>query len=270
MNRLIIARANVNRIKLFGGASVETEGGPISGRAAQRHRVALLALLATTRRLYRSRDQLIAFLWPDADAERGRKLLSDSIYRLNQALGNDAVTGTGEDVRLDRDQVGSDVADFESAIDARDWQQAADLYTGPFLDGFVLPNAGEFDQWMEAERAQYARLAAKAIEALAVEARTEGRLAEAVEIWQRLAGLVPDDSRVAMELMRALEASGNRAGAIRHARIHASLLREALGVEPDRAVQDLADQIARRTAAVVTPASPSVASRVAGRRPGAA
>ena len=33
--------------------------------------VALLALLSTTRRLYRGRDQLVTVLWPDADAERG-------------------------------------------------------------------------------------------------------------------------------------------------------------------------------------------------------
>ena len=254
----------MSRLKLFGGAVVDAEGEPITGRAAQRHRIALLALLATTRRLYRSRDQLTALLWPEADSERGRKLLSDSIYRINQALGADAITGTGEDVRLDRDQVSSDVADLESALDARDWSQVADLYTGPFLDGFFLPNANEFDQWMEAERAHYARAAAKAIEALAVQARESGRLAEAVELWQRVAALGPDDSRVAMELMRALEASGNRAGALRHARVHASLLQETLGVEPDRAVQDLADQIARRTDAVIYPRAVAAASGDAG------
>lgn len=248
----------MNHLKLFAGAVLETETGPVSGRAAQRHRIALLALLSTTRRLYRSRDQLVAFLWPEADAERGRKLLSDSIYRINQALGGDAITGTGEDLRLNRDQVGSDVADFEAAVDARDWRRVAEIYAGPFLDGFFLPGATEFDQWMEVERAQYLRAAAKAIEALAVDAREAGRMTEAVELWQRLAALVPDDSRVAMELMRALESAGNRAAALRHGREHAKLLRETLGVEPDRSVRDLADQIARRGNGAVGSATASV------------
>lgn len=218
--------------------------GPITGRAAQRHRIALLALLATTRRLYRSRDQLTAFLWPDADAERGRKLLSDSIYRINRALDGDAITGTGDDLRLNRGVLGSDVADFEAAVDARDCQRVVELYAGPLLDGFFLPGSTEFDHWMETERAQYTRTYAKALEALAVKASEAGQAAEAVDWWHRLAALVPDDSRVAMELMRALESSGNRARALSHAREHALYLRETLGVQPDAAVQELAEQLA--------------------------
>jgi TolB-like protein/DNA-binding SARP family transcriptional activator len=237
----------VNRLKLFGGVALDAESGPITGRAAQRHRVALLALLSTTTRLHRSRDQLITFLWPEANPERGRKLLSDSIYRINQALGGDAVLGSGEDVRLNRSQLHTDVADVEAAMDVRDWRRVAELYAGPFLDGFFLPDAPEFDQWMEAERARYVRAACRAIEALAVAARDAGRVADALEWWQRLSALVPDDSRVAMELMRALEASGNRAGALRHARLHSHLLREQFDLEPDPFVQRLATQIAKRS-----------------------
>jgi Predicted integral membrane protein len=258
MDRHVVASPIANRLKLFGGAAVHAAGGPITGRAAQRHRIALLALLSTTRRLHRSRDQLVFFLWPEADAERGRKLLSDSIYRINQALGGDVITGTGEDLRLNRNQLESDVADFEAAVDARDWRGVATLYAGPFLDGFFLPGATDFDQWMENERAQYARTAAKAIESLAVEALEQGRVPEAVDWWQRLATLVPDDSRVAMELMRALELSGNRAGALRHARVHTELLRETAGVEPDRALRELAARMARRSEPSISREIPAV------------
>jgi DNA-binding SARP family transcriptional activator len=226
----------VNRLRLFGGAVLDAESGPVTGRATQRHRLALLALLATTRRRHRGRDQLVTVLWPDADAERGRRLLSDSIYRINQALGGEVLSA-----------IGDDVADFEEAVEARDWRRAVQLYSGPFLDGFYLPDAAEFDQWMEGERAHYARAAAKSLEALAVEARDAGHDADAVEWWQRLAAIVPDDSRVAMELMRSLERAGNRAGAVRHARVHAAVLRDILGLQPDRAVEELAEQISTRT-----------------------
>ncbi len=260
VDRPTVAVAITKRLKLFGGGALETEAGPLTGRAVQRHRIALLALLATTKRIHRSRDQLISFLWPDTGAERGRRLLSDSIYRVNQALGGDAITGTGDDVRLNRAQFSSDVADFEAAVDARDWHRAVELYAGPFLDGFYLPNSTEFDQWMETERAQYARVAARALECLATDARDAGRLAEAVDWWQRLAALQPDNSRVAVALMCALDASGNRAGALHHARVHSAYLRDTLGLEPDRAVQELADQIATQPAssvivATVTPRS---------------
>lgn len=260
--RQIASRPVLNRLTLFGGAVVDVAGEPVTGRAAQRHRIALLALLCSTRRPQRSRDQLVAHLWPDANAERGRKLLSDSIYRINQALGGDAITGTGDDIRLNRDQLASDVASFEAATDARDWRCAADLYAGPFLDGFFLPGAVELDQWIEIERAHYGRLAAKAIEALALGARENDRGTEEVELWQRLAALVPDDSRVAIELMRTLEKTGNRAGALRHARVHAALLRETLGVEPDRGVRELADRISKRSDPAVIASIPAASSRL--------
>jgi serine/threonine-protein kinase len=188
----------------------------------------------------------VFLLWPDSDADHGRKLLSDSIYRVNQALGGEAISRAGDDVRLNRAHLSSDVADFEAAVDAQDWQRAASLYAGPFLDGFFLPGAPEFDQWMESERAHHARTAARALEALAVEARNAGRLADAVEWWQRLAALAPEDSRVAVELVCALERAGNRAGALRHVAVHSLLLRERHGVEPDRSLVRVAEEIAER------------------------
>jgi DNA-binding SARP family transcriptional activator len=249
--RPFVASTTVTRLRLFGGAVIDAESGPITGRATQRHRLALLALLASTRRLYRGRDQIVTLLWPEADSERGRRLLSDSIYRINQALGGEVIVGAGDDVRLNRQQLGSDVADFEAGVDAQDWQRAVQLYCGPFLDGFYLPESTEFDQWMESERRQYARAAEKAIESLAVAARDANRVTDAVDWWQRLAAMVPDESRVALELMRAMERAGNRAGAIRHARVHATVLRDVLGLAPDRAVEELAELMAKRSDAPV-------------------
>jgi TolB-like protein len=248
----MIAPIRRNRLTLFGGAVLSADSQPITGRAAQRHRVALLALLASTTRVHRSRDHLMTLLWPTADAERGRKLLSDSIYRINQALGGDAVTGSAEEIRLNRGRLSTDAADLEGAMDERDWTRVAQIYRGSFLDGFFLPDAPEFDQWIEVERAHYARDVGKAFEALAMEARDAGKLSEALEWWQRYSSLAPDDSRVAMELMRALEASGNRAGALRHARVHTTLLRDTIGLEPDRSLQELADEIATRRESVVS------------------
>ncbi|MEP6779358.1 MAG: BTAD domain-containing putative transcriptional regulator [Gemmatimonadaceae bacterium] len=236
----------MNRLKLFGCAAVDADSGPITGRAAQRHRIALLSLLSTTRRASRSRDSLITLLWPDSRAERGRRLLSDSIYRINRALGDDIIAGNSEDIRINRAHLGSDVADFESAIETRNFRRAVDLYTGPFLDGFFLPASPDFERWLESERSHHAHAVARALEVLAVSARDECRATEAVDWWQRLSELVPDDSRVAMELMRAFEKAGNRAAALRHAQLHAAHLRETLGFDPDRGVQELASAIASR------------------------
>lgn len=157
--------------RLFGAPTVETVNGPLAGRAVQRHRIALLALLATARRGSRPRDQLIDLLWPDAGADRGRRLLSDSLYRINSALAVEALTGRGDSIEVDRSLLGSDVFELEEAIDAHDWPRAIRLHQSPFLDGFYLPGAVEFDQWMEAQRVRFQRSVTKAGETLNADAR---------------------------------------------------------------------------------------------------
>src|SRR5437867_4245144 len=99
-------------LRLLGGLSLTSSGGPVSGRASQRRRLALLAVLAVARGKPVSRDKLVALLWPDADAEHARHLLADSIYVLRDALGNDVLLGVGDDVSLNPERVGSDLAEF--------------------------------------------------------------------------------------------------------------------------------------------------------------
>jgi TolB-like protein len=168
--RLSVA-TSVPRLRLFGVPRIDTGEGAVGGRAMQRHRVALLALLATSRRAARGRDELIDLLWPDADLERGRRLLSDSIYRINRAVGCVALATRGDAVELDRELLASDVADVEAAIAQRDWARVLELCAAPFLDGFYLPGAAEFDQWMEGRRAHFRRGVDRARETLATTAR---------------------------------------------------------------------------------------------------
>lgn len=229
-------------LKLFGGASIEGPEGPLTGRAAQRHRLALLALLAATSRGM-TRDKLVAYLWPEKEANRARHSLSDSVYRINRALDADAVVAVGDDLRLDPGVLPSDVAEFEAALDDADWELAIELYVGPFLDGFHLPEAGAFERWLDGERERLARQYGEALERLAEERAAAGDVTGAVEAWRRRAAHDRYDSRVAIRLMEALEAAGNRAGALRHARVHAQLLEHEFGADPDPDVVALAERL---------------------------
>ena len=254
------------RLKLFGGCSIETNEGPVVGRAAQRRRLALLALLAATRSGALTRDKLIAYLWPEADAESGRRFLSDSVYRINKALGGDAIVAVGDDLRLDPRRITTDVAEFEDALAKHEYARAATLCVGPFLDGFFLSDSPEFERWVDLERERRAREHARALEALAAEAGRADDRAAAVEWWKRLAALDPLNSRVSLGLMRALDAAGGRASAIQYATEHALRLRTDLDLEPDPGVMALADLLRNTSTAPETttraPAggrSPSVA-----------
>jgi TolB-like protein/DNA-binding SARP family transcriptional activator len=243
-------------LKLFGGASIDTGSGPLVGPAAQRRRLALLARLALGRPAGARRDKLIAFFWPESDAEKSRHLLSDAVYRVNQALGQEVIVAAGDDLRLDQALLPSDVAEFEDALARNDPAAAARIYAGPFLDGFFIEGALEFERWVESERQRLAHAFAGALEALADAAGTRGDHVEAVAWWRRLAAHDPWSSRAALGLIKALGAAGDRASALQHARVHEALLRSDWGAEP-------AVEFASAVAKLTTKAEPPTAPRPA-------
>lgn len=131
--------------RLFGSPSLESDGGPAPGRATQRHRVALLALLALSPGRRLTRDRLIATLWPERDGEGGRNLLKVATYVLREALAETALLSEGDFLRLNTDIVQVDVVEFETAVGRGDHAAAVALYRGPLLDGYFLSEAPEFE-----------------------------------------------------------------------------------------------------------------------------
>ena len=230
------------RINALGGLALLRDGVPITGEAAQPRRLALLALLGRAGARGLTRDKVLALLWPDTEEERARRTLSQALYALRQGIGSDAaITGTS-DLRLDPDVVTSDVAEFEVALREGALELAAALYAGPFLDGFRLPAAAEFDRWVETERGTLAHDYAAVLERLAKDASTQGDAVRASGWWRKRAALDATNPRLAMELMRSLAASGDRAGAVHHARVFTVLCeQDELPVNP--AVEALAKEL---------------------------
>jgi DNA-binding SARP family transcriptional activator len=135
------------------------------------------------------------------------------------------------------------VWDFEAAIARDDYDEADRLYGGPFLDGFFLDGSGEFERWAETERRRLADRHAQVLESIAVRKSERGDCVGAVSVWRRLAAADPHSARVALGLMRALDDTGDRAGAIRHGAEHAALLDSELGAAPDPDVLAYANRL---------------------------
>src|SRR5688572_23365534 len=138
-------------LKLLGGAVIQAGDTPLGGPAAHRHRLALLALLAVNARPI-SRDRLVAFLWPERDGEHARNLLKTAVHELRKLLSENAIPSTGDQLSIDPTILHCDVSEFEAAVGAKDLEKAAALYGGPFLDGFFMKEAQEFEHWADAER----------------------------------------------------------------------------------------------------------------------
>jgi TolB-like protein len=174
------------------------------------------------------------------------------VYALRRDLGSDdAITGQRE-LQLNHELVGTDVTEFCARIASGRLEDAVALYVGPFLDGFYVPSAPDFERWTEHERVQLAHQCAAALEQLASGAMQRDDPAGAARWWRRLAASDPLNARVAMGLMRALAASGDRAGALQHARIYEALVDQELALPPDREVVQLADEL--RAGASLAPA----------------
>jgi TolB-like protein/DNA-binding SARP family transcriptional activator len=220
-------------LRLFGGASLEAASGPLTGRATQRRRMALLAILALEHRRAVARDRLVAWLWPEHDAERARHLLRDSVYILRGALGEDSLLNAGDELRLNPERLRCDVWEFSEALANHQPKVAITAYTGPLLDGFHAGGAPELDHWLDANQERLARAYADALERLADEASARGDLKGAADYWQRLVTTNPYNSRATLRLMEALDAMGDRAGALRHGRIHAARLEQEFGAKAD-------------------------------------
>lgn len=243
-DRPIIAGCGMYHLNLFGGVSIDGPDGPVSGRAVQRHRLALLGVLAASRSPNVSRDKLVTYLWPESSSARARHALADSIYRLNGALGGNAVLILGDQLRLNGAVIGTDVGAFLRAVRAGAWDEAVRAYSGPFMDGFFLADAVEFERWMEGVRERLSDEYARALELLAEECRARGDAAGAVLAWRQRAALDRCDSGVALRLMQALIAAGNRAGALRHAHAHLQHVESELGKQPIPEIAAFAEHLA--------------------------
>jgi DNA-binding SARP family transcriptional activator len=221
------------RLRTFGGLTLSRGEENLTGAITQRRRLAILALLAVARGSGVSRDKLLAYLWPESDAEHARHVLNQLLYAQRRQAGNEQLFEGQKTLRLNPAVIATDVGEFEEAVERGKLAEAVSLYAGPFLDGFFLKEAPEFEQWVDGQRRRLARRALDACAALAAATSTAGDGIRATGWWRRAAELDPLDSEVALSLVQALAAVGDRPGALRHARQHAEGLAAQLGVAPD-------------------------------------
>ena len=217
-DRPLIVRAQFflmpSRLTLLGSVCLAGPDGPPLRRASQQRRIALLAILASSPGGQVSRDRLLGILWPERDERTARHLLADSLYVLRQTLGDDAITATSDALKLSPEVVWTDVAEFRKALADERWGDALALYQGDFLDGFMVRNACDFDQWAVGERTRLRELAIRAARSLAHSLEKCGRMPEATAAAERALELAPCDESVFRDLLRLLIAAQNRIRAL--------------------------------------------------------
>lgn len=245
------------RLCALGGLRLESAAGPLGGPAARPRTLALLAAAAVGGGRGATRDQLIGLLWPDRPEDAARHALAQSLYALRKQLGGADLFLPGTTVCLNPAIIGSDVEAFTTALDAGERDAALATYAGPFLDGFYLTGAPDFERWAEATRTRLEGRYRQALAGAAHAAETSGDRARAIERWEQLAGRDLLATAPVLHLARLLAAGGESGAAWqRLARYRAVLEAEGLPLAPEVLTLEQQLRAASRPAA---PASAPVA-----------
>src|SRR6266446_1108612 len=262
--------------RLQGDWSSDVCSSDLVALAAQQKRpLGLLAILGLAGRQGLSRDRIEAYLWPESSGARAQHALDQTVYAIRHALGSDVILATARELRLNPELVRVDVWEFEQAIRASQWTAAVGHYKGPLLDGFHFADSHELDSWIESNRSRLRLEYQKAIEFLANISAEAGDHSQSVTWWRRLANSDPLSAGATKKLMLALAAAGDRAGAVKHARLYQELVRQELEMEPDSEIADLAATLSRQVITEATaprhrsaaPDNPLVTSSVAASTP---
>ncbi len=220
-------------LELLGTLSLRNETPPVPVSAQQKKSLGLLAILALAGRQGFPRERIEAYLWPESSASLAQHSLDQAVYAIRHALGSDFILSSGRELRLNPELVQVDTWEFEEAIRARQWAAAVERYKGALLDGFHFTDSRGAESWIDAERARLLREYQKAVEFLANVAAEAGDHARSVIWWRRLANSDPLSARATKQVMLALAAAGDRAGAVKQARLYQELVRQELEIEPD-------------------------------------
>ena len=226
------------RVQLFGAlqVAIATERVAIKGVRAQQ----VLTSLLLWPRVRHRREALAERLWPDAAPARSRRNLSDLLYRLKQALGDDWFLLEPETVAINPSLALSvDVWEFERCIadgSPAALAQAVDLYTGD-----LTPEL--YDDWLTPRRVALREHWLDALARLGEHAERDQQFESALATYRRLIAADPLREEGWRGAMRCLARLGRHTTALQHYAQLRQVLEAELGVPPSAETLTLAERL---------------------------
>lgn len=253
-------------LRVLGGFDAKLDGDSVASFRSDKERTLLAYLAVESDRPHR-REELAALLWGDLPEDAALNNLRKSLHHLRQVLGDSdsanpflIVSSKTIAFNLQSDQ-SLDVTTFASAIQqmqahshrraetclrCQSWLiQAVNLYKGDLLQGFNLPDAVAFDEWMLVKREQLRQQMLIGLQRLTDIFERRGEYGPAQRYARQQAALEPWREVAHRQLMTVLARSGQRAAALAQFEVCRKALHAELGVEPEAATLALYEQIKR-------------------------
>ena len=198
-----------------------------------------------------TRPNVAGSLWLDVPEERAMASLRSALWRLRRP-GLTIIEARRQNLSL-RPEVAVDVRELTTA--ARCLLDGAALSDIAQLDR--LANSSDllsdwYEDWVLIEREHFRQLRLHALERLAFELAARQQFWRAAET--ALAAIASDPLRESAHraLISVHLAQGNRAEAVRQYRIYQRLMRDELGLEPSRQMEELIGPVSSRAAATTS------------------
>ncbi|MBT3370480.1 MAG: hypothetical protein HOA08_07430 [Rhodospirillaceae bacterium] len=229
------------QLRLLGGFEL-ADGAGMAIALSSKKAAALLAYLAHRPGEVVSRAKIATLLWPDRGEEQARASLRQTLSVLRKALDDEAgeaVVSSAQGLAVASQAFTIDSVEFELGA-----EPAADLYQGPFLDGFDI-RAEIFEDWLRGERARLGARAMQTFTALLEQSQERNEPGAALRHAARLLELDPLREDIHRLTMALQQQQGHWNEALRHYQTCRDILKAELGIEPEAETQRLYEEIKR-------------------------
>ena len=247
------------RVYLFGSPIIIHDDVPlpITSQKAQ----ALFYFLISNRQAH-SREKLAALFWGETSERQAKGSLRNTLYELRR----DLAPGNGPAARYILAESNTlcfnpeadywlDTEEFERWLDSKapgervrmdNWGKAVELYRGDFLEGFIVKDSYEFEDWAFFERERLQRRYLEALTELSDYCGRRGEYEKAIAYAIQILSRDNLQENIHRQLMRLYYLAGNRSAALRQYEICKEVTERELGVAPLAETTTLYEQILRQ------------------------
>lgn len=232
------------QIRCFGRFRMGWEGQePIKWRIEKARELFAYLLQNQSRNI--SKDELMDKLWPEDSPEKAVKQLYNSTYYIRKALNSYGIDRTlisiNNSYYLKLGPVNWDVGRYcelsENNLEDRHkaLEEMEALYVGDYLEG-------EFYPWSDFERERLAKLYNQCVIELSKNYMNEKKYDQACNVLLKAYNKNPYWEEISELLLKLYKKTGNKSSAMKHCNAYAALIKEDLGISPDKRLQELVRQ----------------------------